>query len=154
MTLGQARAALPSLEQSYRAQHPDKIDSSSVMTLKRFPKILPEICGGLCDPARGRRLCFTDRVQQRRQSFACAIRWTTPRNRIANGDGASRASIVRLFVFESLLVSAIAGAAGALLAWQLVPIVPKMAANFLPFDPAARLDLSVPVLLSRLACRF
>src|SRR5438309_9685271 len=34
MTLGQARAALPSLEQSYRAQHPDKIDSSSVMNLK------------------------------------------------------------------------------------------------------------------------
>jgi hypothetical protein len=34
MTLEQARAALPPLEQSYRARYPDKIDSSSVMTLK------------------------------------------------------------------------------------------------------------------------
>src|SRR5438128_9210559 len=32
ITVEQARAAMPSLEQSYRAQHPDKIDSSSVMT--------------------------------------------------------------------------------------------------------------------------
>ncbi len=36
--LEQARAAMPSLEQSYRAQHPDKIDSSSVMTLKTLPE--------------------------------------------------------------------------------------------------------------------
>src|SRR5438552_5038689 len=38
MTIEQARAALPSLEQSYRAQYPDKIDSSSVMTLKTLPE--------------------------------------------------------------------------------------------------------------------
>ena len=36
--------------------------------------------------------------------------------------------------------------AGALLAWQLVPIVPKMAANFLPFDPDTRVELSLRVL--------
>jgi len=29
--------AMPSLEQSYSAAHPDKIDSSSVMTLKTLP---------------------------------------------------------------------------------------------------------------------
>src|SRR5437763_11097304 len=34
MTLEKARAALPPLEESYRARYPDKIDSSSVMTLK------------------------------------------------------------------------------------------------------------------------
>src|SRR5438105_2014349 len=34
MTLEQARAALPSLDESYRAQYPDKIDSSSTMSLK------------------------------------------------------------------------------------------------------------------------
>ena len=39
MTIEQARAALPSLEQSYRAQNSDKIDSSSVMTLKRSPRM-------------------------------------------------------------------------------------------------------------------
>jgi predicted permease len=60
--------------------------------------------------------------------------------------GASRGSIIQLFVFESLLVSVFAGLAGALLAWRLVPVVPKMAANFLPFDPATRIDLSLPVL--------
>jgi putative ABC transport system permease protein len=38
MTIEQARAALPSLEQSYRAQYPDKIDSSSVNTLKTLPE--------------------------------------------------------------------------------------------------------------------
>jgi len=38
ITVEQARAAMPSLEQSYRAQHPDKIDSSSVMTLKTLPE--------------------------------------------------------------------------------------------------------------------
>src|SRR6266403_5958300 len=38
MTLEQAQAALPSLGQSYRAQYPDKIDSSSVMTLKTLPE--------------------------------------------------------------------------------------------------------------------
>ncbi len=45
MTVEQARAALPSLEQSYRAQYPDKIDSSSVVTLKTLPKMSLEICG-------------------------------------------------------------------------------------------------------------
>src|SRR5213079_1914489 len=52
----------------------------------------------------------------------------------------------RLFIFESLLVSILAGVFGAALAWQLVPLVPKMAANFLPFDPATPVSLSVPVL--------
>jgi putative ABC transport system permease protein len=60
--------------------------------------------------------------------------------------GASRTGIVRLFVFESLLVSLLAGIVGAVLAWQLVPLVPKMAANFLPFDPNTRVNLSFPVL--------
>ena len=32
------------------------------------------------------------------------------------------------------------------LAWYIVPFVPKMAANFLPFDPETRVQLSLPVL--------
>ena len=40
----------------------------------------------------------------------------------------------------------LAGVAGALLAWYVVPMVPKMAANFLPFDPETRVQLSLPVL--------
>jgi len=61
--------------------------------------------------------------------------------------GASRSSIVRLFVFESVLVSAIAGLIGTFVAWQLVPLVPRMASNFLPLDSNTTTSLSLPVLL-------
>ena len=61
--------------------------------------------------------------------------------------GASRAGIIRLFVFESLLVSIIAGVIGAFLAWQLVPLVPKMASNFLPLEGNTASSLSVEVLV-------
>jgi len=47
---------------------------------------------------------------------------------------------------ESLLVSLLAGLAGAFLAWHIVPLVPRMAANFLPFDPDVRVQLSLGVL--------
>ncbi len=60
--------------------------------------------------------------------------------------GASRASVLRLFVFESVLVSFFAGLLGALLAWQLVPLVPKLAANFLPLEPGSGHRVSLPVL--------
>src|SRR5262249_31917531 len=60
--------------------------------------------------------------------------------------GSSRASVLRLFMFESLLVSALAGIAGAILAWRLVPVVPWMAANFLPLERDYALELSLPVL--------
>src|SRR5205809_1365729 len=59
---------------------------------------------------------------------------------------ASRTSIIRLFVFESLLVSAIAGVVGAFVAWQLVPLVPRMASNFLPLEANTTTSLSLPVL--------
>jgi predicted permease len=58
---------------------------------------------------------------------------------------------VRLFVFESVLVSAIAGVIGAFVAWRLVPLVPKMAANFLPFEANTASSLSLPVLVFTIA---
>src|ERR1700730_349101 len=148
MTINQARAALPWIDQSYLIQYPDKIDSSTTMSLKPLPE---DVTGNL-RPAFMTLLAAVSAVLL----IACSnvanlllVRFTGRRREIAlrMAIGASRASIIRLFVFESLLVSAIAGVVGALLAWQLVPIVPKMAANFLPFDPDARLELSVPVLL-------
>jgi len=147
MTIEQARAALPSLEQSYRAQHPDKIDSSSVMTLKTLPE---DVTGNL-RPAFATLLAavaFVLLIACSNVANLLLVRFSGRRREIAlrMAIGASRTSIIRLFVFESLLVSVLAGVAGALLAWQLVPIVPKMAANFLPFDPATRIDLSLPVL--------
>src|SRR5207244_365973 len=38
MTIEQVRAALLPLGESYRTAHPDKIDSSSVITLKTLPE--------------------------------------------------------------------------------------------------------------------
>src|SRR5207237_149575 len=61
--------------------------------------------------------------------------------------GATRGSVLRLFVFESVLISLLAGILGAALAWQLVPLVPKLAANFLPIEQGNASALSVPVLL-------
>ena len=148
ITIEQARAALVPLGESYHAAHPDKIDSSSVMTVKTLPE---DVTGNL-RPAFGTLLAavaFVLLIACSNVANLLLVRFAGRRREIAlrMAIGASRASIVRLFIFESLLVSAIAGLAGALLAWQLVPIVPKMAANFLPFDPATRLELSVPVLL-------
>jgi len=147
MTIGQARAALPSLEQSYRAAHPDKIDSSSVMTLKTLPE---DVTGNL-RPAFATLLAavaFVLLIACSNVANLLLVRFTGRRREVAlrMAIGASRTSIIRLFVFESLLVSAIAGGVGAFLAWQLVPIVPRMAANFLPFDPTTRVELSIPVL--------
>ncbi|PYI58499.1 MAG: hypothetical protein DMC59_08345, partial [Verrucomicrobia bacterium] len=127
MTIEQARAAMPPLEQSYRKQYPDKIDSSSVTTLKALPE---DVTGNL------------------RPAFATLLAAVGRRREIAlrMALGASRASVLRLFIFESLLVSILAGVIGAVLASQFVPLVPRMAANFLPFDPDTGVNLSFPVL--------
>src|SRR5205809_7812591 len=60
---------------------------------------------------------------------------------------ASHAGIIRLFVLESLLVSILAGGVGAFVAWRLVPLVPKMASNFLPLEGNVATSLSLAVLV-------
>src|SRR6266480_4012961 len=147
MTIEQARAAMPPLEQSYRKQYPGKIDSSSVVTLKTLPE---DVVGNL-RPAFATLLAavaFVLLIACSNVATLFLARFTGRRREIAlrMALGASRASVLRLFIFESLLVSVLAGVVGAALAWQLVPIVPKMAANFLPFDPETGVSLSFPVL--------
>jgi predicted permease len=147
MTIEQARAAMPSLEQSYRAQYPDKIDSSATITLKTLPE---DVTGNL-RPAFATLLAavvFVLLIACSNVANLLLVRFTGRRREIAlrMALGATRASVLRLFIFESLLVSVLAGAVGAVLAWELVPLVPKMAADFLPFDPATGVDLSLPVL--------
>ena len=147
ITLEQARAALPPLEQGYRARYPDKIDSSSVMTLKT----LDEDTTGNLRPAFATLLiavAFVLLIACSNVANLLLVRFSGRRREIAlrMAIGASRRSVVRLFIFESLLVSVIAGIAGVLLAWYVVPIVPKMASNFLPFDPDTRVQLSLGVL--------
>jgi len=147
MTLEQARAALPSLDQSYHTQYPGKIDSSSTMSLKTLPE---DVTGDL-RPAFATLLAavaFVLLIACSNVANLLLVRFSSRRREIAlrMALGASRASVLRLFIFESLLVSVFAGVVGAGLAWQLVPLVPKMAANFLPFDPATGVSLSLPVL--------
>src|SRR5438132_4782963 len=147
MTIEQARAALPPLEESYRAQYPDKIDSSSTMSLKTLRE---DVVGNL-RPAFATLLAavaFVLLIACSNVANLLLVRFTGRRREIAlrMALGASRASVLRLFIFESLLVSVFAGVIGAALAWQLVPLVPRMAANFLPFDPATTINLSLPVL--------
>ena len=147
MTIEQARAAMPPLEQSYRKQYPGKIDSSSVMTLKTLPE---DVVGNL-RPAFVTLLAavaFVLLIACSNVANLLLVRFTGRRREIAlrMALGASRASVLRLFIFESLLVSILAAVVGAGLAWQLVPLVPKMAANFLPFDPETAIGLSLPVL--------
>jgi len=88
-----------------------------------------------CNTLRCSQFCFADRVQQCCEPV-CSFASSGRRREIAlrMAIGASRASVVRLFVFESLLVSLIAGAVGAFVAWRLVPLVPGMASNFLPLE--------------------
>jgi predicted permease len=152
ITAKQVLAALPSLDQSYRTQYPNKIDSVFTTTLRTLPE----------DVTRNFRAGFVTLFAAVScvLLIACSnvanlllVRFSGRRREIAlrMAIGASRASIVRLFVFESLLVSLIAGAVGAFVAWRLVPLVPRMASNFLPLEANTATSLSIPVLIFTIA---
>jgi len=147
VSVKQARAALPSLEQSYRTQYPNKIDSTAGTTLKTLPQDVTEnIRSGFATLFAA--VCFVLLIACSNVANLLLVRFSGRRREIAlrMAIGASRTSIVRLFVFESLLVSAFAGVVGVILAWRLVPLVPRMASNFLPFEANTATSLSLPVL--------
>jgi len=148
VTLQQARAALPSLDQSYRTQYPNKIDSSLITTIRPLPQDVTEnFRAGFITLFAA--VCFVLLIACSNVANLLLVRFSGRRREIALriAIGASRASVIRLFVFESVLVSAIAGFVGAFVAWQLVPLVPRMASNFLPLDSNTVTSLSLPVLL-------
>jgi putative ABC transport system permease protein len=146
-TAEQVKAALLPLSQSYRAQNPGKIDADS----SDLVKTLPVDVNGDLRPAFGILLAavaFVLLIACSNVANLLLVRFSGRRREIAlrMALGASRTSVLRLFVLESLLVSVLAGIAGAALAWWLVPLVPKLAANFLPLDPGSQIGLSLPVL--------
>ncbi|HLW34223.1 MAG TPA: ABC transporter permease [Chthoniobacterales bacterium] len=148
VTVEQAQAALPSLDQSYRTQFSSKIDSGFTTTLRTLPEdVTQNIRAGFVTLFAA--VCFVLLIACSNVANLLLVRFSGRRREIAlrSAIGASRASIVRLFVFESLLVSLIAGAVGAFVAWRLVPLVPAMAANFLPLETGTVTSLSLPVLL-------
>jgi predicted permease len=150
VTIEQARAAMPSLQQSYRQERPDNADNSwspVVMSAQ-------EDATGNLRPAFLTLLAAVGSVLL----IACSnvanlllVRFTGRRREIAlrMALGASRQSVVRLFVFESTLVSLIAGAVGTCLALWVVSLIPKLAANNLPLESG--IELNTPVLLFTLA---
>src|SRR6266700_1384048 len=152
LTVKQARAAMSSLDRSYGTQYPNKIDSAFSTTLKTLPQDVTEnIQAGFATLFAA--VIFVLLIACSNVANLLLVRFSGRRREIAlrMAIGASRGSIIKLFVFESLLVSAFAGAVGAVLAWQLVPLVPRMAANFLPFEANTATSLSLPVLAFTIA---
>jgi predicted permease len=152
MTLKQVNAALPSLDQSYRTQYPNKIDAALTTTVRTLPQdVTQNFRAGFITLFAA--VCLVLLIACSNVANLLLVRFSGRRREIAlrMAIGASRASVVRLFVFESLLVSAIAGVVGAFVAWRLVPLVPRMASNFLPLEANAATSLSLPVLAFTIA---
>src|SRR4030095_1735924 len=128
ITVEQVRAALPSLEQAYRVNYANKIDSTANTSVKTLPQDVTEnIRAGFATLFAA--VCFVLLIACSNVANLLLVRFSGRRREIAlrMAIGASRSSVVRLFVWESLLVSLFAGALGAFVAWRLVPLVPKMA---------------------------
>jgi predicted permease len=152
ITLTHVNAALPSLDQSYRTQYPNKIDAALTTTVRTLPQdVTQNFRAGFITLFAA--VCLVLLIACSNVANLLLVRFSGRRREIAlrMAIGASRASVVRLFVFESLLVSAIAGVVGAFIAWRLVPLVPRMASNFLPLEANAATSLSLPVLAFTIA---
>ena len=152
ITLTHVNAALPSLDQSYRTQYPNKIDAALTTTVRTLPQdVTQNFRAGFITLFAA--VCLVLLIACSNVANLLLVRFSGRRREIAlrMAIGASRASVVRLFVFESLLVSAIAGVVGAFVAWRLVPVVPRMASNFLPLEANAATSLSLPVLTFTIA---
>ena len=147
LTIEQVRAALPSLEKDYHANYSTNIDSTAETSIKTLPQDVTEnIRAGFATLLAA--VCFVLLIACSNVANLLLVRFSGRRREIAlrMAIGASRASVVRLFVWESLLISVFAGALGAFVAWRLVPLVPKMASNFLPLDGNTASSLSLEVL--------
>src|SRR5437764_2839901 len=152
LTFEQARAALQLLENSYRAQYSEKIDARSGTVTKPLPEDVTEnLRPGFATLLAA--VTFVLLIACSNVANLLLVRFTGRRREISlrMALGATRASVLRLFVFESVLLSLLAGCLGAVLAWQLVPIVPKLAANFLPIEAGTATALSLPVLAFTIA---
>ena len=145
MSIEQTQAATQALHESYREKHPETADNSW------RPVLVPameDVTGNL-RPAFLTLLAAVGAVLL----IACSnvanlllVRFTGRRREIAlrMALGADRSGIVRLFVFESTLVSLIAGAVGLGLAAWTVSIVPRVAGQNIPLENHS---LQWPILL-------
>ena len=151
-TVRHVLAALPSLDQSYRTQYPNKIDSVFTTTLRTLPQdVTQTFRAGFATLFAA--VSFVLLIACSNVANLLLVRFSGRRREIAlrMAIGASRSSIVRLFVWESLQVSVFAGALGAFVAWRLVPLIPRIASNFLPLEANTATSLSIPVLIFTIA---
>ena len=152
VTSEQARAALQLLENSYRTEYPEKIDARSGTVVKTLPEDVTEnLRPGFATLLAA--VTFVLLIACSNVANLLLVRFTGRRREISlrMALGATRASVLRLFVFESVLLSLFGGILGALVAWQLVPLVPRLAANFLPIEAGSATALSFPVLAFAIA---
>jgi putative ABC transport system permease protein len=148
VTLDHAKAALDTLENSYASQSPEKMDAQSRNIIKTLPEDVTEnLRPGFATLLTA--VGFVLLIACSNVANLLLVRFSGRRREISLrlALGATRGSVLRLFVFESVLISLLAGILGAVLAWQLVPLVPKLTANFLPIEQGSASALSVPVLL-------
>ena len=146
VTADQARGALQILQKSYREERPEAADNSWSPVVKSAEE---DATGSLRQPffillgAVG----FVLLIACSNVANLLLVRFTGRRREIAlrMALGASRASVVRLFVFESVLVSLIAGFVGTCLALWVVSVIPKLAGQNFPLEKG--LALNTPVLL-------
>ena len=146
VTADQARGALEILQKSYREARPEAADNSWSPVVKSAAE---DATGDLRQPffvllgAVG----FVLLIACSNVANLLLVRFTGRRREIAlrMALGASRAGVVRLFVFESVLVSLIAGIVGTCLALWVVSVIPKLAGNNLPLENGVALN--APVLL-------
>jgi predicted permease len=146
ISISQAQAAMPALFQSYKEQHPETADNT---WLPYLVSATEDVTGDL-RPAFVTLLAAVSAVLL----IACSnvanlllVRFTGRKREIAlrMALGAERRGIVRLFVFESTLLSLIAGVIGFFLALWTVSIVPKLAGQNVPLEGEVKLQWPVLV---------
>ena len=144
VSIAQAQAAMPALFQSYKQHYPETADN----TWSPYLVSAAEDVTGDLRPAFMTLLAAVSAVLL----IACSnvanlllVRFTGRKREIAlrMALGAARRGIVRLFVFESTLVSVIAGAIGLCLAIWTVSVVPKLAGQNIPLESEVRLQWPV-----------
>ena len=135
VTIEQATAALSTLQASYRARNPSIFDGSWTVTVV---PVAEDVLGNLrphsllCSrrlPSSSSSLAATSRIC----CSSASLRAVAKSLRVALG--ASRRGLVRLFIFESTLLSLLAGALGLLMAAWIISLAPKIAGNNVPIDP-------------------
>jgi predicted permease len=150
ISMAQAQAAMPALFQSYKEHYPETADN----TWSPYLISAAEDVTGDLRPAFITLLTAVGAVLL----IACSnvanlllVRFTGRKREIAlrMALGAERPGIVRLFVFESTLVSVIAGVVGLCLALWTVSVVPKLAGQNIPLESEVKLQW--PVLVFTLA---